>query len=192
MLMLSSSHCPHSSSTFPDSLSLPFSLSPLLLSSPCPLPCCPSQFQQAQMKSFCDRFPDLYLSPTKDWLRKDMFKHLLYNDEKKIIFCYVPKGESPLLCGEVFEDRERFWCVCVCVCVCVRACVRACVQCVCVCVHVCVCVCDVCCVLVTKWEQERTQTLLVNTLHAYTRAHACALHVARFHNHLALHDTCVV
>ena len=23
-----------------------------------------------------------------------MFKHLLYNDKKKIIFCYVPKGED--------------------------------------------------------------------------------------------------
>ena len=46
------------------------------------------------VEEFCSKHPDLREAPRKEWLRKDMFKHLLYNDDKKILFCYVPKGED--------------------------------------------------------------------------------------------------
>ena len=82
-----------------------------------------------------------------------VYKHLMYDDKYKILYCFVPKGWCMCVC----------LCVCVCVCVCVCACVCVCV-CMCVCVNVCVlCVCVCVCVCVCE-HCHACVCMLVNTV----------------------------
>ena len=49
------------------------------------------QFQQQVMFNFCHLHPDSM--PADEGRQYELLKHLLYDDEKEVIFCYVPKGE---------------------------------------------------------------------------------------------------
>jgi hypothetical protein len=49
------------------------------------------EFQREQMKQYCSRYPQLKALPSSDHIRDYTYKHLLYDDNKKIIFCYIPK-----------------------------------------------------------------------------------------------------
>ena len=51
-----------------------------------------TQFQKAAMVEFCQQHPETGSMPADEVRQYDLFKHLLYDDEKEVIFCYVPKG----------------------------------------------------------------------------------------------------
>lgn len=52
---------------------------------------CFMQFQHQVMFNFCHLHPDSM--PADEGRQYELLKHLLYDDEKEVIFCYVPKGE---------------------------------------------------------------------------------------------------
>ena len=53
----------------------------------------PSQFQRKVMRQFCSlHSTGRNDTPTQEGEEEDLFRHLLYDDSKEIIFCYVPKG----------------------------------------------------------------------------------------------------
>lgn len=52
------------------------------------------QFQKEAMFEFCHQHPEEM--PADEARQYELLKHLLYDDEQEVIFCYVPKGELPL------------------------------------------------------------------------------------------------
>lgn len=50
------------------------------------------QFQQNQVEQFCRRGNYLSILPSNPEDLSTLFTHLLYDDSKKIVFCYVPKN----------------------------------------------------------------------------------------------------
>ena len=44
------------------------------------------------MKQFCSLHPPVRNDTPTQEEEEDVFRHLLYDDNKEIIFCYVPKG----------------------------------------------------------------------------------------------------
>lgn len=51
-----------------------------------------TQFQQNQVEQFCRRGNYLSILPSNPEDLSTLFTHLLYDDSKKIVFCYVPKN----------------------------------------------------------------------------------------------------
>ena len=51
-----------------------------------------TQFQQTQVEQFCERENYLSILPSNPEDLSTLFTHLLYDDSKKIVFCYVPKN----------------------------------------------------------------------------------------------------
>ena len=52
------------------------------------------QFQKQAMFEFCKQHPEGM--PVDELRQYELLRHLLYDDEKEVIFCYVPKGELSL------------------------------------------------------------------------------------------------
>ena len=63
-----------------------------------------TQFQQAKMQQFCRKQDDL----------NDLFQHLLYDDEKRLVYCYVPKAGSGnmkrmmIILNGIVRPKERY------------------------------------------------------------------------------------
>ena len=53
--------------------------------------CFVSQFQQTRVTRFCELFNMPTTLPTDKEKLKELFWHLLYDDSKRMVFCYVPK-----------------------------------------------------------------------------------------------------
>ena len=56
--------------------------------------CCAyvKQFQQEQVNRFCHRHYMSSQLPSSPEELSHLFSHLLYDDSKKVVFCYVPKN----------------------------------------------------------------------------------------------------
>ena len=91
------------------------------------------QWQQKQVEKYCRKYGlvgEQYQLPnaTETVVRKNLFRHLLFDDSRKLIFCFIPKVKN-CMCTRVCNHIEYQalsnlkWLVCVCVCVCVCACV---------------------------------------------------------------------
>ena len=68
------------------------------------------QFQREQMKQYCSRYPQLKALPSSDHIRDYTYKHLLYDDNKKIIFCYIPKGIEFAIFVHVYSTYVQYVC----------------------------------------------------------------------------------
>ena len=54
------------------------------------------QWQQKQVEKYCHKYglegEQYQLPPTsKRFVRKNLFTHLLFDDTRKLLFCFVPK-----------------------------------------------------------------------------------------------------
>ena len=57
------------------------------------------QWQQKQVEKYCHKYSlegEQYQLPptTKHFVRKNLFTHLLFDDTRKLLFCFVPKVRS--------------------------------------------------------------------------------------------------
>ena len=73
-----------------------------------------TQFQQAKMQQFCRKHNISNRLPyTADNLN-DLFQHLLYDDEKRLVYCYVPKAGSGnmkrmmIILNGIVRPKERY------------------------------------------------------------------------------------
>lgn len=62
-----------------------------------------SQFQQTRVARFCELFNMPTTLPTDKERLKELFWHLLYDDSKRMVFCYVPKVKKST---SRFTERE--------------------------------------------------------------------------------------
>ena len=68
------------------------------------------QYQKLAMKRFCADHPSRGAKPPKGTRQnQDLYKHLLYNDETKIIFCYIPKSKPMYLLNVRIEACLNEW-----------------------------------------------------------------------------------
>ena len=52
------------------------------------------QFQSAQVEKFCQRHGITSALPSEQHSLQLLFHHLIYSDDREVLFCYVPKTGS--------------------------------------------------------------------------------------------------